>query len=62
MRTATHLHSTQHPSHILRVATVLGLGLLGYPLGLHWVRRSRYGITAGDIRAVATSARAVPSG
>lgn len=39
-----------------QVAGVVAGGLVGYPLGLRWVRRSRYGITAGDTRAIATSA------
>lgn len=34
------------------VLGVMGAGLIGYPLGLSWVRRSKYGITAGDARAV----------
>ena len=29
--------------------------LAGYPLGLQWVRRASYGITAGDVRATMTS-------
>lgn len=29
--------------------------LAGYPLGLQWVRRASYGITAGDVRATLTS-------
>jgi hypothetical protein len=40
----------------LQVATVVAGSLAGYPLGLRWVRRSSYGVTAGDTRAVSTSA------
>lgn len=29
--------------------------MAGYPLGLQWVRRASYGITAGDVRATTTS-------
>ncbi len=34
------------------VLGIVAAGLIGYPLGLNWVRRSKYGITAGDARAV----------
>jgi hypothetical protein len=34
------------------VLGIIGAGLIGYPLGLNWVRRSKFGITAGDAQAV----------
>ncbi len=38
------------------VAATVGAALLGYPFGLHWVRRSRYAITSGDVSAIRTAA------
>lgn len=38
------------------VAAVLTASVAGYPLGLRWVRRSPYAITAGDVSAVTTAA------
>jgi hypothetical protein len=38
------------------VATLVGASVIGYPIGLRYVRRARYSVTAGDVSALETSA------
>jgi hypothetical protein len=37
------------------VLALVGAAITGYPLGLRWVRRAAYGITAGDVSALRTA-------
>lgn len=39
----------------VQVGSVVGATILGYPLGVRWVRRSRYAISEGDIAAIRTA-------
>lgn len=39
----------------LSTALIVGVGALGYPLGLHYVRNASYRVTAGDVGTLVTS-------
>jgi hypothetical protein len=53
--TFTEICSGRRLSNRAEVATIIGAGIIGYPLGVLYPRNAAYNVTAGDVQTLATT-------